>query len=158
MNLKLILLLFVSIIILQLGCGKDEVTEDPHNHSLLNKSIDQIRAEIAGKWQLQRYSTTICGVAGCNTDEYSYPSGTGDIIFFRTNDTVQKVKYDYSLTYIYEKASVQKVRNWIFPTPPDSLYSFSMQSGYLQWLMKEIKNDTLLLSDYPYLYYLTRKQ
>jgi hypothetical protein len=32
------------------SCKKNPI-EDPHNHSLLDKTIDQIRNEIAGKWQ-----------------------------------------------------------------------------------------------------------
>lgn len=47
---KLFCYAFIIALAFAFSCGKDKVTEDPHNYSLLNKSLDEVRAEIAGKW------------------------------------------------------------------------------------------------------------
>ena len=65
-------------------CKKDSVPEDPHNHTLSGKNLDQIRLEIAGKWQVRRELSN--GVA--SLIETDIPSGKGDLYQFLFNDTV----------------------------------------------------------------------
>ena len=84
------------------------------------------------------------------------------IISFLPNDTVRRVAYTGSPTYIYEKALIEKVKVYDygpngFPNDTDSAYKYEMVNGFIVYYMKEIKNDSLVIDADFYTYYLTRK-
>lgn len=116
-------------------CHKD-TQEDPHNHSLLNKTIDQIRKEVAGKWQFKRGCGN--GITGytCNNN---WPQN--DFVNFLPNDTVKR-EVDANLIF-YSKATVTKYKDNKYS---DSVYLFDINFLY-QWVMHEIKNDTLVMDE-----------
>ena len=141
-------------------CRKDP-QEDPHNHSLLNKPIDQIRKEIAGKWQFKRTHSEGCGILGCWSKDTAYANNTGDYVYFLANDTIRLTGYMGSPVKIYEKATVAKVKVFSgangFPYNVDSAYRFSMSNGLYEWTMAEIKNDSLVLVDGVSIHYLLKQ-
>jgi hypothetical protein len=162
MKLKHVIAVIALFSLLVIAACKKSSGEDPHNHSLLDKSLDDIRSEIAGKWQMQRSHFYVCGFAGCNTSDTTYQNNTGDLVYFLTNDTVKQIGYTGYPTYIYEKATVSKIKVYYnayngFPVNVDSAYNYSMSNGYYQWIMLQIKNDSLVIYDAPWTYYLTRK-
>lgn len=152
-----------AYIFILLSCSKATI-EDPHNHSLLNKSLDKIRAEIAGSWQMKRIHTEYCGIiAPCVNKDTFYLNNDGDIISFLAYDTVKQVGRNGYPVKIYEKASVYKEKVTYggyngFPTNIDSVYKFDMSNGYYQWVMWNIKNDSLVIFSGANTYYLLRKQ
>ena len=163
-NVKLMIFISVAMAAVFAQCKKTDTpaVEDPHNHSLLNKTLPQIQAEIAGKWQIKRTHFYVCGIAGCNTSDTTYNNNNGDLVSFLTNDTVKQTGYTGIPIKIYEKAQIAKVKVFYggyngFPYNVDSAFQFSMSNGFYVWAMAEIKNDSLLLVDGPYSHYLLRK-
>lgn len=156
-TLILIVILFAGVLT---QCSKKQ-EEDPHNHSLLNKSIDQIRKEIAGKWQFKRTHSEGCGILGCWSKDTTYASNTGDYVYFLTNDTIRLTGYTGFPVKIYEKATVAKVKTFSgpngFPYNVDSAFRFSMSNGLYDWTMAEIKNDSLVLVDGVSIHYLFKQ-
>jgi hypothetical protein len=117
--------------------NKTEVSEDPSNHSLRQKSIEQIRAEVKGNWEIKRIwgcggFAGICGSANVSND----------FVSFLPNDTVKRVKN--GMTTIYERANVMKRYSSDYK---DSVYMFEMSGGFYLWTMHEIKNDSLIITE-----------
>jgi hypothetical protein len=143
-------------------CKKERI-ENPHNHSLLNKSLNEIRRKIAGKWQIKRSHTEGCGiVAPCWNWDTVYANNTGDYVYFLTNDTVKRTGYTGYPIKIYEKAEIKKEKNY---TPVYNGYSLSVDSIYIfrfapttlyVLTMLEVQNDTLVMDDGWGVNYLTR--
>ncbi len=163
--MKTIRLLFllsgIAVISIFGQCNKNDM-EDPHNHSLLNKTLAQIQAEIAGRWQIKRTHYYICGVAGCDTWDTTYNNNGGDLISFLTNDTVKQVGYTGVPIKLYEKANISKVKVYYgsyngFPVNVDSAYKYEMANGYYTYFMQEIKNDSLVIFAGRNTHYLSRK-
>ena len=153
-----------SIIIISLltclffQCKKTEnlSVEDPHNHSLLKKSLAEIQAEIAGRWQIKRTRFYVCGVAGCDTNDTSFIKNDGDLVSFLSNDTVSQTGFGGFPIKIYEKAMITKVSTR-GTLPVDSVYNYIMANGYYSWAIAEIKNDSLVIFAGVDTHYLTRK-
>jgi hypothetical protein len=158
MKLKYFIPVFAFFALLIVAsCKKSSSGEDPHNHSLLDKSLDDIRAEIAGKWQIQRTHSYVCGIiAPCENKDTFYINNTGDLVYFLTNDTVKQTGSTGSPIKIYEKATITKVFTYGTSTV-DSVYNFQMANGLYIWAMDQIKNDTLVIDAGIYTHYLTRK-
>lgn len=140
------------------SCKKNEATlvEDPHNHSLLNKTLPQLKAEIAGTWQMKRSHYEVCGILGCTVRDTTFLNNGGDLIYFLANDTVKRTGYMGTPFKIYQKAIVQR-KKYYGTFPVDSIYTYEMFGGSTEWLMIEIKNDSLVIGDIVYTYYLTRR-
>lgn len=139
---------FIGAIFINASCHKD-TGEAPHNHSLLKKSLSEIKAEIAGRWKI-KYGIT-CGFAGCLP---SYPvPGQELIVNFLPLDTVKQTNYNEQTIYIYEKASISKQYSYRYN---DSVYTYSLQGGFYLWTMQEIKNDTLVITEDLQTAYLVR--
>ena len=117
------------------SCKKDTI-EDPHNHSLLNKTIDQIRSEISGKWQFKRGCGY--GISGyvCNDN---WPQN--DFVYFLSADTVKR-EFGGNII-LYSKATVTRYKSSQYQ---DSVYLFDINFLH-QWVMHEIKNDTLVMDE-----------
>jgi hypothetical protein len=97
-------------------CKKDSTDiEDPRNHSLRKKTLEEIRNTIKGTWEFKKIYG--CGFAGCN----STPIAPGDILYFLPNDTVKRVTN--GVTTIYEKAEVSRTYIYAFS---DTGYVFKM--------------------------------
>jgi hypothetical protein len=155
------LALFLFTLLIYSACKKDKPTpiiEDPSNHSLLKKSIDEIRAEISGKWQVQ-YTYTY-GITGIQ--RYTPPLGQGNLFFFLANDTVKQSSFDLNLIFLYDKASIVKTSGNAYNGEP--VYNYNFTNPINRFLiMQEIKNDTLIIdagfaSGGGLNYYLIRKQ
>jgi len=129
-------LFFCFSILISASCKKDNITEDPHNHSLRKKSIDQIRYEISGKWKIHYDSSN--GFAGLVKTIHA-----NDIVYFLINDTIKR-KINNSIV-LYEKASINK--RYSYNIYNDSIYAFDFYSGQYSWVMDRIKNDTLIVDD-----------
>jgi len=153
----LLLPIMILVAFVYASCKKNPI-EDPHNHSLLDKTIDQIRNEIAGKWQIKRTHTEGCGITGCWNWDTTYANNNGDYVYFLPNDTIKQTAYSGFPIKIYEKAQIMKTKVYYgtngFPYNVDSAYRFVMANG-LYWTMAEIKNDSLLIVDGLYSHYLT---
>jgi hypothetical protein len=155
MNAKYIVALLVLVVSLT-QCKKSPTeVEDPSNHSLLNKSINQIRAEIAGTWKLKRSYYEICGILGCTSKDTTYRNNDGDLFYFLANDTVKRTGYNGSPIKVYQKANILR-KKYYGTFPVDSIYTYELSGGASEWLMVEVKNDTLIVEDVVYTYYLTR--
>jgi hypothetical protein len=161
MKNKTLIILAAAFLFLVCSCRKNKTAEDPHNHSLLGKSVNEIRASTAGKWQLQRSTVFICPLLPpCFEDAKSYPQGTGDLIYFLQGDSIKRTKFDGTVVHFNEKASLKKVLNPLTPANPDSVFAFCIQSAStnLSWVIKELKNDTLVINNWGNEFlFLTRK-
>jgi hypothetical protein len=147
---KSLFLLLIIFMFCNANCKKkDMLTEDPRNHSLLKKSLLEIKSEIAGTWKLS--CGTVCTFAGCN--KTCEPSSTADIISFLSNDTVKQTSNNGQLIYLYDKATITKQFSYTYN---EDVYMFSLQGGYRLWTMQEIKNDTLIITEGNNDMYLTR--
>jgi hypothetical protein len=99
-------LLIFGIILFFAACRKNPVTENEnlHSYSLLAKSIDEIRLEVTGKWQVQRgYFNGVAGPLPLNI-----PAGQGDIFRFLNDDTVKQTDFTDQQIKLYSKAIVSK--------------------------------------------------
>lgn len=137
MKTLLIAIFLMAAISIIFSCKKDKPLEDPHNHSLRTKSLDEIRAEISGTWNLKR--VVVCGFLGCN--EGGIPPG-GESISFLTKDTVKRVTNGN--INIYEKAVITREFNYVFN---DTSYYYILGGGYEAWSFDKVKNDTLVMLD-----------
>jgi hypothetical protein len=153
-------LIFFTLLVYS-ACKKNKpapIIEDPRNHSLLKKSIDEIRVEISGKWQVQySYSYGAVGI-----QKYTPPLGQGNLFFFLANDTVKQSSFDLSLIFLYDKANIVKTSINAYNGEPVYTYNFSNPLNR-PLIMQEIKNDTLIVdagfaSGGGFNYYLMRKQ
>jgi hypothetical protein len=162
MRPKYLLFLIMILVAFVYGSCKKDPIEDPHNHSLLNKTVDQIRSEIAGKWQIKRTHSEGCGFIGCWNWDTTYANSTGDFIYFLVNDTVKRTGYTGFPIKVYEKAEIKKEKNYSpvsngYLRSVDSIYIFRFSVYTLYVLtMLEIKNDTLVMDDGWGVNYLTR--
>jgi hypothetical protein len=157
---------FYALAILSIGlmeCRKQPL-ENPHYHSLLKKSPDEIRKEISGKWQIKRSHLEGCGIiAPCWKKDTFYTNNTGDFFYFLSNDTVRRTNYSGNVVKIYEKAEVKKEKNFTsvsngYSISDDSIYVFRFNpTTPYALIMLEIKNDTLVMDDGWALNYLTRQ-
>ena len=147
----LIILLSIAALFIYASCNKNE-RENPHNHSLLNKTLSEIRNEIAGTWKLQYDSSN--GFGGPQKD---IPlNGNYEIFSFLSNDTVKINKNGNIL--VYDKAVVTKEHSYSYPF---DVYIYRFGAGAFAWVMDQIRNDTLVieagfLSGGGLRYYLTR--
>jgi hypothetical protein len=141
----LIFLLPVAVLFIYPSCHKNSSDEDPHNHSLRKKSLDEIHATIAGTWQIKRACG--CGFVGCFCNNWP----DIDYVSFLPDDTVKRVAN--GITAMYEKAVI--TREYIYAYN-DTGYLFSKGGGFQLWAMDQIKNDSLLISDDPNTYYLAK--
>lgn len=148
--------LFLAITSIFWACNKTSSdSDDPHNHSLLTKALSQIKIEISGRWQIKRSGYIICPFLGpCISIDSIYRNNEGDLFTFLSNDTIKLTGSTGTLIQFYEKATVAKIR---LGTPVDSAYVFKIATGSHQYLMKEIKNDSLVVSDRGVDYWLTKK-
>jgi hypothetical protein len=141
----------IGILLLTItACGKnsidDPIVEDPHNHSLRKKTLDEIKAEIKGEWVFKRACG--CGFLGCSCNAMQ----AGDNLFFLTNDTVKRVTN--GIVNIYEKATITRRYLNAFN---DSAYVYNLGGGIQMWAMDEIKKDTLVIAEGTQTsYFLTR--
>lgn len=146
LNLLLLVCVFISC--------KKEKREDPHNHSLLNKTIDQIRTELAGRWQLKRTHAEVCGVAGCVTYDTTFANNSGDYFYFLPNDTVKQTGVSGYPIKVWDKAQIQQQQ---VTSPRQGLLTvYLFNGGNAQWEISAVKNDTLVIGSFIYLHYLTR--
>ena len=160
-KLFLLSIVFFSTLIFCGSCKKNKTStliEDPHNHSLLKKSLEEIRTEISGKWQVQyRLSYGFTGI-----QKYTPPSGQGELFFFFANDTVRQSTYDLSIILLNDKASIVKASTSAYNG--ELVYNYNFTVPFNRTLvMQEIKNDTLIVdegfaSGGGRNYYLIRKQ
>src|SRR5688500_10774444 len=90
-------------------CQKKTI-EDLHNYSLLNKTLDQIRSEMAGEWQIKRTHREGCCSVGCWSWDTTYANNNGDYVYFLPNDTVKQTGYSGFPVKIYEKAQIIKTK------------------------------------------------
>lgn len=148
-----IILLSAAGLFISASCNKNK-EEDPHNHSLLNKSIDEIRAEIAGTWKVQYDSSN--GIAGPMKN--TPPIGTNEFISFLSYDTIKWI-YNGS-TYVFDKMLITKRFSHSYSR---EVYVSVFDSGAYFWTMDQIRNDTLVieagfLAGGGLRYYLTKYQ
>jgi len=152
--------IMIPAVFMYQSCQKNTI-EDLHNHSLLNKTLDQIRSEIAGEWQIKRTHSEGCGIVGCWSWDTTYANNNGDYVYFLPNDTVKQTGYSGFPVKIYEKAQIIKTKVYYgtngFPYNVDSAYRFIMANGVYTWTMGEIKNDSLVLVDGLWIHYLFRR-
>jgi hypothetical protein len=147
---KSLFLLLIIFMFCNANCKKKDMPiEDPRNHSLLKKSLAEIKSEIAGTWKLS--CSTVCTFAGCNKN--CYPDSQALIISFLTNDTIKQTSSDRQTIFIYDKATITKQFSYTYN---EDVYMFSLQGGYRLWTMQEIKNDTLIITEGNNDMYLTR--
>ena len=126
------------------ACTKDKnpaiispviVVEDPSNRSLTKKTLPEIRAIIAGSWEI-KYDISD-GVAGFIKTLHS-----NDYLTFLANDTLKR-ELNGNIV-LYEKATVTRgYVNAAFLS--DSLYYYEAASGLIAWGFSEVKNDTLVM-------------
>ena len=130
----------IIVVIMYVGCSKDKspasVVEDPRNRSLTKKTLPEIKAIIAGSWEI-KYDISD-GIAGFIKTLHS-----NDYLTFLANDTVKR--QSNGIIVLYEKAStINKVFiNAAFLN--DSIYLFSFPLN--DWGFSEVKNDTLVMYD-----------
>ncbi len=144
-------LLSITALFTYASCNKDE-KENPHSYSLLNKSLSEIRNEIAGTWKLQYDSSNGFGGPMKNipvNGEYRYYS-------FLPGDTV-KLNINGNIL-VYDKAVVTKEYSYSYPF---DVYIYRFGAGAFAWVMDQKRNDTLVieagfLSGGGERYYLTR--
>lgn len=148
--------LIVIIIAGLASCNKtNSDAEDLHNHSLLKKDLPQLRAEVAGRWQVERLNYITCPFIGpCYQIDSVYRNNEGNLISFLNNDTIKVTGYTGTPVITYEQATVAKIR---YNPESDSVYVFRFNNNMHQYLLQEIKNDSLVISDRGVNYYLTRK-
>jgi len=155
-------LTFICLVTLSLfSCSKDAVQQPSNNYTLLDKTPDQIRTAVAGNWQVQRESQFTFWDGGSGVDYKTWFTGTGHIVQFLANDTVNMFSYDRRNYYTGGKADIQLITNPIPDNTTPSVNAYFVANGN-RWIMKEIKNDTLVFYDvYPehiiVTYYATRK-
>jgi hypothetical protein len=131
------IILSVLALFIYLSCTKDKTQqEDPHNHSLLNVSLEKIKTTLYGNWLLKK--SRICGFAGCTNQ--IFPNGQEDIFKFLPNDSVQRIKADGQIL-VNTKAVITKERH---AGTSDSIWVYEMYGGAIAWGFLEIKNDTLI--------------
>lgn len=130
-NVSLILFFFLFCFF---SCKKSNPTNqiDPHNKSLSNIELPELKSILSGTWLLKRDYN--CGIAGCNTTIYS--SGQEDIFYFLPQDSVKRTRTDGTIR-VFDKAIISK-------TQPDNFWFYSMNGGITNWAFMSIKNDTLI--------------
>ncbi len=120
-------------------CRKsDKNIEDPHNHSLSNKSLAEIRKEIKGNWYIMK--STVCGFTGCQTIYNNINSA--DILSFLANDTLKQTGHDGTPIYFYEKADSVKSSMSFYTNPPQPSWTFFFSLEALTFT--RVQNDTLI--------------
>ena len=136
MNFRLIILLVLLPTLFMYGSCNKTSYEDPHNHSLINKSLAEIRSEISGDWYV--VLNTVCGFTGCQS--VSIPTDLAPVWSFLTNDTLRQTAHSRTPIYYYEKADsiVKKYdgyssqQAWTFYFPSQGI------------VFQKIQNDTLI--------------
>lgn len=117
------------------SCKKSNDSKiDPHNRTLVNIPLDELKSILAGNWLLKK--DIDCGVAGCFTTTYA--AGQEDIFSFLAQDSVKLVKAN-STILVYDKAIISK-------TSLDNTWLYQMYGGLVAWEFQKIKNDTLILN------------
>ena len=135
------MLFTVALVSIFAQCKKNDspAVEDPHNHSLLNKSLPEIKSEIAGHW-VEKY-TFLCGIIG----SCIHPAQPNSYIDFIPVDTLKRIQngviFEYGKMYIHKEANV----NWGYGGS-DSVYVFKLQGSPYAYVMQEIRNDTLVIN------------
>ena len=135
--MKQLIIIFLTITFLSIvSCGdKPNVTIiDPHNRTLVNIPLDELKSILAGNWLLKK--DIDCGVAGCFTTTFA--AGQEDIFSFLPQDSVKRTKAN-GMVLVYDKAIITK-SNF------DNTWFYSMYGGLVGWSFQEIKNDTLVLN------------
>ncbi len=133
--MKQIIIIFLTITLLSIvSCGdKPNVTTiDPHNRTLINIPLGELKTILAGNWLLIREIQ--CGVVGCFP--INYPAGQEDIFSFLIQDSVKRARYN-GIILVYDKAIISK-------SSSDNSWVYSMAGGLRTWSFQEIKNDTLI--------------
>ena len=133
--MKQIIIIFLAITILNMvSCGdKPNVTTiDPHNRTLINIPLGELKSILSGNWLLKKEK--ICGFAPCYDTIYNV--GQEDILSFLPLDSVKRVKADATVL-VYDKAVISK-------SSYDNSWVYSMAGGLRNWSFQEIKNDTLI--------------
>lgn len=125
------------------ACTKDKnpaiispviVVEDPSNRSLTKKTLPEIRAIIAGSWEI-KYDISD-GVAGFIKTLHS-----NDYLTFLANDTLKR-ELNGNIVLYEKPTSIDKVLiNAAFMQ--DSIYLFNFP--LIAWGFSEVKNDTLVM-------------
>lgn len=131
--MKPILILFFAIAILVVaGCKDKPETIDPHNRTLVNIPLTDLKNILAGNWLLKKEK--ICGFAPCYDTIYSI--GQEDIFSFLPADSVKRIKADGTIL-VYDKAIISK-------SSLDSSWIYTMAGGLRNWKFSFLKNDTLV--------------
>jgi len=125
MKFKFTLVAFISFLFVQAACKKDKIIYS-HNQSLRDKSLDYIKATIAGNWEIKKIYS--CGFIGCNCSNVQ-----NDYVFFLANDTVKRVTNGNVV--LYEKAIITKQHSYYHN---DEVYMYSLAGGFYLWTMSEI--------------------
>ncbi len=128
-----------------ISCKKNKPIETEKIIDLKKKTLNEIRAAIAGTWEIKKYS--LDGLIAV----YDQPYPPGDFISFLTNDTVKRITNGNLV--IYEKAQIAKEYSYVLR---DSVFSYRMNSLLGVWEMSQIKNDTLVMLDGVYTYKLLK--
>jgi hypothetical protein len=130
-----VLLLVVFGLFVSSSCHKNS-ERNIHVVNLLDKSLDEIRAEIAGTWKVQYDSSN--GIAG---PQKGIPmNGNYEIFSFLPNDTVKINKNGTIL--VYEKATISKEPSFSYPF---EVYIYRFGGGAFAWTMDQKRNDTLVI-------------
>lgn len=116
------------------SCNKNKPSNsiDPHNRSLENIDLNELKTMLSGTWLLKRDRN--CGFAGCTTT--IFPSGQEDIFYFLPQDSVRRIKANGTIL-VSDKAAISK-------SQPDNLWFYGMNGGLTSWAFMSIKNDTLI--------------
>jgi hypothetical protein len=132
----LIVSIFIVIVSIFTHCSKDR---SPLNVTLYDKPLNVIQGYTKGKWKLQYEKGGFCG--SCY-----YPSTYNSYMILTSNRIV--IGND-SLGVIVDTTVIWKKEPW--GTNFTYLLSYRYSPGYAfpyYYFMNEIKNDTLILSDY----------
>ena len=135
----LICLLPITALFIYASCNKEK-GEDPHNHSLLNKSLSEIRNKIAGTWKFQYDSSN--GIAGPQRGPY-YTDNS--YLNFLPKDSIRWTINGNAI--INDTIIITKGYSFSYPF---DVYIFSFNSGIgfqYSWTMDQIRNDTLVIED-----------
>ncbi len=137
------------------SCHKDTAPKLRINN-LLYKSLEQIKAEIAGTWKFQYDSSNGFGGPQRNPHTPNTYYTNNSFITFLTKDTI--VWTVNGNLFLRDTATTTKIR---YSPYSDSVYLFVYAQGAYAWMMDQIRNDTLVieagfLSGGGLRYYLTR--
>lgn len=152
----LILLITATLVFHFASCKKDHTGQNSHTYNLLNKSLDEIKALIAGTWKFQYDSSN--GFAGPQRNPHTpntYYTNNSYLTFLTKDTLVWTVNGNL---FLRDTATITKIR---YAPYNDSVYLFVYAQGAYAWMIDQIRNDTLVieagfLSGGGLRYYLTR--